>query len=73
MTVTRFADVERAVGSQTGGADLLEQLKAVAPRILPYTQPVWERLDQARRAVSRILFEGAQGAMLVSTTAPVPT
>ncbi|WP_431858715.1 adenylosuccinate synthase [Azospirillum sp.] len=45
-------------------ADLLEQLKEVAPRILPYAQPVWERLDQARRAGSRILFEGAQGAML---------
>ncbi|KAA1053190.1 Adenylosuccinate synthetase [Azospirillum argentinense] len=63
--VTRFADVERPVGSQTGGdVDLLEQLKAVAPRILPYAQPVWERLDQARKAGSRILFEGAQGAML---------
>jgi adenylosuccinate synthase len=43
---------------------LLEQLLGWAPRILPYAEPVWERLDQARRAGSRILFEGAQAVML---------
>jgi adenylosuccinate synthase len=45
-------------------ATLLEQLLALAPQILPYAEPVWERLDQARRAGRRILFEGAQAVML---------
>ncbi|MGI4953589.1 MAG: adenylosuccinate synthase [Janthinobacterium lividum] len=43
---------------------LLDQLLALAPRILPHVEPVWERLDQARRAGTRILFEGAQAVML---------
>jgi adenylosuccinate synthase len=44
--------------------DLLARLLALAPRILPYAEPVWERLDEARRAGRRILFEGAQAVML---------
>jgi adenylosuccinate synthase len=43
---------------------LLDELLALAPRILPYAEPVWERLDEARRAGRRILFEGAQAVML---------
>jgi adenylosuccinate synthase len=45
-------------------AALLERLLALAPRILPFAEPVWERLDEARRAGKRILFEGAQAVML---------
>ena len=45
-------------------AALLRELAEIAPRILPYADRVWERLDAARRAGKRILFEGAQGAML---------
>ena len=55
----------RGLGAdQLGRADVLDPLLTVAPRILPYAAPVWRRLDQARRAGKRILFEGAQGAML---------
>ncbi len=43
---------------------LREQLLALAPRILPFAEAIWERLDQARRAGKRILFEGAQAVML---------
>ncbi len=43
---------------------LLNQLLAWAPQILPYAEPVWERLDEARRTGKRILFEGAQAVML---------
>ena len=43
---------------------LLDGLLAIAPKILPFAEPVWERLDQARRAGNRILFEGAQAVML---------
>ena len=50
--------------AEVGGGDLLAQLKEVAPRILPFADVVWRRLDEARRAGRRIHFEGAQGAML---------
>ncbi len=45
-------------------AELLAQLLGWAPRVLPFAEPVWERLDEARRAGRRILFEGAQAVML---------
>ncbi len=44
--------------------DVIAALAEIAPRILPYADAVWIRLDEARRAGRRILFEGAQGAML---------
>ena len=43
---------------------LVRALLEVAPRILPFADRTWQRLDEARRAGKRILFEGAQGAML---------
>jgi adenylosuccinate synthase len=44
--------------------ELIASLHEIAPRILPYADPVWRLLDEARRSGRRILFEGAQGAML---------
>ena len=46
------------------GAALVDELKEIAPRILPYAGNTWKQLDDARRAGKRILFEGAQGTML---------
>ncbi len=46
------------------GEALLDQLRQLAPRLLPFAEPVWLRLSELRRAGRRILFEGAQGAML---------
>jgi adenylosuccinate synthase len=43
---------------------LKEALETVAPKILPFARPVWRRLQEARRRGEKILFEGAQGAML---------
>ena len=43
---------------------LLERLRAVAPEILQYAAPVWKVMAEARKAGKRILFEGAQGALL---------
>ena len=40
------------------------QLESVAPRVLPYMDSVWSLLDRKRREGKRILFEGAQGALL---------
>ncbi len=45
-------------------AALLAQLEEVAPKILPFAAPVWKVLNEDRRAGKRILFEGAQGALL---------
>ena len=43
---------------------LYQSLMDVAPKILPFMAPVWKILDDAERAEKRVLFEGAQGAML---------
>jgi adenylosuccinate synthase len=45
-------------------AELLQALLALAPKILPFAEPVWERLAKARQEGRRILFEGAQAVML---------
>ena len=37
---------------------------SVAPLVLPFMDSVWSLLDQKRREGKRILFEGAQGALL---------
>jgi adenylosuccinate synthase len=41
-----------------------DQLAGVAPHVLPYMDSVWLLLDGKRREGKRILFEGAQGALL---------
>jgi adenylosuccinate synthase len=45
-------------------AALKAKLMEVAPRLLPYAQPVWKVMADARKAGKRILFEGAQGSLL---------
>ena len=44
--------------------DIHAELTAIADRVLPYMDTVWQLLDEERRAGKRILFEGAQGALL---------
>jgi adenylosuccinate synthase len=44
--------------------ELLGALREIAPRILPYADQCWRLLDEARRGGRRILFEGAQAALL---------
>jgi adenylosuccinate synthase len=43
---------------------LLAALRDVADEILQYAAPVWKVMIEARKAGKRILFEGAQGALL---------
>ncbi len=43
---------------------LLKSLKDLAPKILLYMDVVWQKLESYHMAGKRILFEGAQGAML---------
>ena len=54
----------QGLGAQTFSRMSCSPARPLAPRILPYAEPVWERLDEARRAGRRILFEGAQAVML---------
>jgi len=49
---------------ETDANELTEKLLKIAPEILPYSAPVWHALHEAQQAEKRILFEGAQGAML---------
>ena len=49
---------------EADGDALMASLVEVAPKILPYAKPAWRLLDEARRAGRRVLFEGAQGALL---------
>ncbi|WP_103333003.1 adenylosuccinate synthase [Pseudotabrizicola formosa] len=45
-------------------AALIALLHEIAPQVLPYAAPVWKVMNESRRAGKRILFEGAQGALL---------
>ena len=46
------------------GDILRDELAQIAPRVLPYMASIWSLLDEKRREGRRILFEGAQGALL---------
>lgn len=43
---------------------LIAQLLEIAPEILQYAAPVWQVLNERKKKGERILFEGAQGALL---------
>ena len=45
-------------------ATLIADLLEIAPKILPYIDVVWQKLDKARSERKRVLFEGAQGMLL---------
>ena len=55
----------RELGAETFTKEaMLAHLLALAPRILPFADVVWERMDTLRKEGKRILFEGAQAVML---------
>ncbi len=57
--------LRRGMGAEEiDGGDLLEKLKEIAPKVLPFAGSAWRRLDQVRREGKRILFEGAQAVLL---------
>ena len=57
--------LRRGLGLPTVNREaLLDELRAIAPEILKYAAPVWKVMNDARKAGKRILFEGAQGALL---------
>ncbi|MFG1379536.1 adenylosuccinate synthase [Xanthobacter autotrophicus] len=57
--------IRRGLGMEEVNRDaLVAELLAIAPKVLPFMDRVWELLDKARRDGKKILFEGAQGALL---------
>ncbi len=57
--------LRRGLGKPEVSKDILvAELKEIAPKVLPYIDVTWDLLDQERKAGKRILFEGAQGALL---------
>ena len=44
--------------------ELKAKLLEIAPKVLPFAAPVWKLLAEKRKAGKRILFVGAQGALL---------
>ncbi|HVV92655.1 MAG TPA: adenylosuccinate synthase [Hyphomicrobiales bacterium] len=49
---------------EVSGEAIYQELASIAPVVLPYAAPTWQILDRCARAGERILFEGAQGALL---------
>ncbi|MCH9748308.1 MAG: adenylosuccinate synthase [Alphaproteobacteria bacterium] len=57
--------LRRGLGLEKVDRDaLIASLRDVADSILQYAAPVWKVMTEARKAGKRILFEGAQGALL---------
>jgi adenylosuccinate synthase len=63
--LTHHDALRQGLGLEAADPDaLLAALLEVAPRVLAYAQPAWRILDAKAREGQRILFEGAQGALL---------
>ncbi|MEM9331791.1 MAG: adenylosuccinate synthase [Pseudomonadota bacterium] len=63
--LTHHNALRRGLGQPEVAFDtIFEELKQVAERMVPYSEPVWRLLDNEKRKGSRILFEGAQGTLL---------
>jgi len=50
--------------NEVGAKSIYDDLAALAPKVLPFMDSVWSLLDAKVREGKRILFEGAQGALL---------
>ncbi|MBX8827023.1 adenylosuccinate synthase [Ochrobactrum sp. SFR4] len=63
--LTHHNALRRGMGLAEISVDTIHnELIEVADKILPYVDQVWKILDDKRKAGARILFEGAQGALL---------
>ena len=63
--LTHHDALRRGLGLDPVDRDALKaELMELAPQLLPYAGPVWRELALRRKGGQRILFEGAQGALL---------
>jgi adenylosuccinate synthase len=63
--LTHHNALRRGLGmTEIATKTVYDNLAALAPQVLPFMDSVWSLLDAKRREGKRILFEGAQGALL---------
>ncbi|EJF89426.1 adenylosuccinate synthase [Bartonella tamiae] len=63
--LTHHNALRRGMGeAEINAQSLYDELMEVADQILPFMDQTWRLLDARRRSGQRILFEGAQGALL---------
>jgi adenylosuccinate synthase len=63
--LAHHAPLRRGLGlPEADGAALLAELERLAPLILPFAKPAWLLLGDLVKSGKRVLFEGAQGALL---------
>ena len=63
--LTHHNAIRRGLGKiEVDHQAIVDELTAVADRILPFRESVWRLLDKEVKNGSRILFEGAQGTLL---------
>ena len=63
--LAHHAPLRRGLGlPDADPAALLAELEAVAAKILPFARPAWRLLNDEVKSGRRVLFEGAQGALL---------
>jgi adenylosuccinate synthase len=63
--LAHHAPLRRGLGlAEAKPEQILASLEAIAPKILPYAKPAWRLLNDAVKGGDRVLFEGAQGALL---------
>ncbi|OHV75375.1 adenylosuccinate synthase [Ensifer sp. LCM 4579] len=63
--LTHHNALRRGLGeTEVSHQAIMDELSAVAERVLPFMDTVWLLLDRQRRKGARILFEGAQGTLL---------
>ena len=63
--LTHHDALRRGLGlPEVDRAALMAALEEIAPKVLPFAQPVWKELAERRSKGQRILYEGAQGALL---------
>lgn len=65
VSLTHHNAIRRGLGHEEfNKTELTKELMALAPKILPYVRDVWRDLNEANKEGQRMLFEGAQGALL---------
>ncbi|MGI9399713.1 MAG: adenylosuccinate synthase [Rhizobiaceae bacterium] len=63
--LTHHNALRRGLGQpEFSNETILNELKEIADRLVPFAEPVWRLLDDRKRSGARILFEGAQGTLL---------
>lgn len=65
VMLTHHNALRRGLGApEISKQQILDDLMAIVPRIVPYKAPIWKMLRDSQKQDERVLFEGAQGTLL---------